>query len=180
MATTHQQILEKVKKKYPLPSMDESWKQLRADDEFFETAMEAVSAGHSVAQFARLVGIPGNRVSSWLSTLTDPVKVQAYEDARRARAQYMADKILDICDQVESGLITPQMARIIVDNMRWMAERLDPQIWGKKLEIKAEVKSTTEMHLEAVREMSRRIKSGDDRPVIEGEIAQTMDMGLLE
>ena len=81
----------------------------------------------------------------------------------------MADRILDLLDQVEMGLIEATQARLIVDNLKWMAARLDPHIWGDRLEVQANVKTTTEMHLEAVRELAKRIKSGDERPVIEGE-----------
>lgn len=177
---TTQEILEKVKKKYPLPSLNDEWKTLRQDKDFFGAIMEAVASGQSVSSFARQLGLSPTRMSSWLSTLNDEVMVQRYAEARLSRASIMADRILDICDQVESGLISPQMARVIVDNLKWIASRLDPAIWGDKLQIRAEVKTTTEMHLDAVREMSKRIKAGDDRPVIEGEVYNPTDLGLLE
>jgi len=177
---TTQEILAKVKKKYPLPSLNDEWKALRQDEDFFDAIMEAVASGQSVSSFARQLGLSPTRMSSWLSTLSDDVKIVKYQDARLSRANIMADRILDICDQVETGLISPQMARVIVDNLKWIAARLDPAIWGDKLQVRAEIKSTTEMHLEAVREMSKRIKLGDDRPVIEGEVYNATDMGLLE
>jgi DNA-binding transcriptional ArsR family regulator len=166
-------VLDKVKEKYPLPSVNDAWKILRADDEFFESIMEAVASGQSVSTFARALGLSATRMSSWLSTLKDEAKVVRYEEARRCRAAMMADRILDVCDQVETGLISPQMARIIVDNLKWIAARLDPNIWGDKIQIKGEIKTTTEMHLEAVRELSKRVKNRDDRTVIEGELDPT-------
>jgi hypothetical protein len=167
---TTKDVLAKVREQYPLPSSDQNWKELRADPEFFEAAMESVIAGHSVSTFARSLGLSPTRVNAWLATLKDENMKAVYEEARHARANHMADRILDICDQVEMGILAPPAARVIVDNLKWMAARLDPHIWGDKLHVKAEVKSTTEMHLEAVRELAKRVQAQDDRPVIEGEV----------
>lgn len=167
---TTSDILAKVKEKYPLPTADEGWKTLKEDPQFFEAVLESVAAGHSVSTFAKNLGLSPTRVNAWLATLRDEDKKHRYNEARHARANHMADRILEVCEQVEMGILAPPAGRMIADNLKWMAARLDPHIWGDKLQVKAEVKTTAEMHLEAVRELSKRVKARDERPVIEGEV----------
>ena len=108
-------------------------------------------------------------IGEFSETMLNDEQVKEYENARVIRASAMADRILDICDQVESGLLDAQQGKLIADNMKWIAARLDPHLWGDRIQIKAEVKTSAEQHLDAVRQLSEMIKKGKEGVVIEGE-----------
>jgi len=163
------EILAEVKSRYPLPGKDLYWKEIRQDPIFFEAVIDAVMGGQSVSTFARSFGLKPTRVCAWLATGLNDEQVKEYENARVIRASAMADRILDICDQVESGLLDAQQGKLIADNMKWIAARLDPHLWGDRIQIKAEVKTSAEQHLDAVRQLSEMIKKGKEGVVIEGE-----------
>lgn len=171
MALTASEVLKQVQAKYPLPEKDGIWKTVKKDPDFFEAVIESVSAGQSVSTFARTFGLAPTRVCAWLATGLDETQKATYDSAREIRAASMADRILEICDQVETGLLSPQQAKLIVDNLKWIAARLDPHIWGDRIQVKAEVKTTAEMHLDAVRQLSQMVKKREEGVVIEGEHA---------
>ena len=89
-----------------------------------------------------------------------------------------ADRILTYMDEVKNGTLPPTQAKYLTDSVMWLASRLDPAQWGSKIHVKAELKSTVEMHLEAVRELATRVKAGDRTPVIEGEVAPVLEREL--
>jgi hypothetical protein len=166
---TARQVLEEVKAKYPMPGSQSNWKALKEDPGFFDILLEAIASGHSIIDFARAVDLPEGRITSWLARLGDAQQDQ-YASARQARATIMAERILVEMENVRLGLVPPSQGKFICDNLMWLAARLDPQQWGNKIHVQAEVKTTTEMHLEAVRELAERVRGGDTRPVIEGEV----------
>jgi hypothetical protein len=89
-----------------------------------------------------------------------------------------ADQLLGIIEKVENGELMVPAARMMADNLKWMAERMDPELWGNKLQVRADIRTSAEMHLEALRELAERMKAGDDRPVIEGQVEPKMQISL--
>lgn len=176
-ARTVQDVVNQMKEKYPLPIQNYNWKQLKDDPDFFDTIMEAVASGYSVSYFAQSVGLNGHKLATFLKRLEGDRK-QQYEEARAARAMYNADQILEVIRKVEDGELLVPAARMIADNLKWMAERLDPELWGNKLQVRADIKTSPEMHLEALRELAERMKAGDQRPVIEGEVEPRMMLNV--
>lgn len=170
---TTRDIVERLKLQYPLPSTGGNWTQLREDEQFFETLLEAIAAGHSVSSFCDSVGLPGAKVTAWLSRLSGE-RQELYEAARAERAAYMAEQILKVTQQVEDGILLVPQARLITDNLKWMAERMDPTLWGNRIQVKADIKSTTEMHLEAVKALALMVRNKQDGTVIEGEVEPTL------
>ena len=154
--------LAKFKAENPLPQTGASrkeWKAMRQSPEFWENLLDSVASGHSLMQFARDNGVKPSLMTAWLHRFDEESKeAQEYASARRARAEYMADRIIETTDLVASGDMGPGQGRVVIDSLRWMAARLDPHIWGDKLNIKAEVTHTTQLHLEAVRQMAENVK----------------------
>jgi hypothetical protein len=172
-AVTAKEVLERIKDRFPMPSTHgTAWSQLKDEPEFFDAVIEAIAGGMSIQYFAQAIGLSPGKVSMWLNR-QEGERQKRYDEARKARAAGFADRILRILDEVEAGTLTPPAARVMADNMRWMAERYDPDLWGNKIQARLEVVTTVEMHLAAVEELARRIKRGDERPVIEGEVLPT-------
>jgi polyhydroxyalkanoate synthesis regulator phasin len=163
-------ILEQIRAKFPMPSSEAAaWGKLKQDPEFFDAIIEAVSGGMSVQYFAESVGLSPGKVNIWMNR-QEGGKAKAYDEARQSRAAMFADRILDITDEVKAGTLTPPQGKVIVDNLRWLAETHDRDRWGAKIQARVELTSTVEMHLLAVEELAKRVKVRDTRPVIEGEV----------
>lgn len=179
--------LEQYKAENPLPEPGggkATWKELRKRPQFWDDLLDAIAGGDSVMNFARGHNIKPSLLTAWIHRFPDSSEqAQQYAGARRARAEYMADRIITTCDQVQVGDITPPQGRVIIDALRWMAARLDPHIWGEKLNIKAEITQTTELHLIAIREMAEKVKGGgqvpesdDDAEPIDGEFVDPEEL----
>ena len=59
-----------------------------------------------------------------------------YARAREARAEVLADEIVEIADTAEDA----QLARLRVDARKWAASKLDPKRYGERLDIDATVR----------------------------------------
>ena len=163
-------VLEQIKAKYPMPSSEAAaWIKLKEDPEFFDAIIEAVSGGMSVQYFAESVGLSPGKVNIWMNR-QEGQRAKEYDEARQSRAAMFADRILGITEEVKAGDLTPPQGKVIVDNLRWLAETHDRDRWGAKLQARVELTTTVEMHLLAVAELAKRVKARDTRPVIEGEV----------
>ena len=163
-------ILDQIRAKFPMPSSEAAaWAKLKEDPEFFDAIIEAVSGGMSVQYFAESVGLSPGKVNIWMNR-QEGERAREYDEARQSRAAMFADRILGITDEVKAGDLTPPQGKVIVDNLRWLAETHDRDRWGAKIQARVELTTTVEMHLLAVEELAKRVKARDTRPVIEGEV----------
>lgn len=76
-----------------------------------------------------------------------------YEEAKRAKAQTLADRVDTVSDQVEAGHMDPASARVISDNSKWLAARLDPGTFGDKIQADIRVTDLGAQHLAALKQM---------------------------
>jgi hypothetical protein len=163
-------VLNQIRDKYPMPTSESAaWAKLKEDPEFYDAIIEAVSGGMSIQYFAESVGLSPGKVSIWMNR-QEGARAKEYSEARQSRAAMFADRILDITDEVKAGALTPPQGKVIVDNLKWLAEAHDRDRWGSKIQARVELTTTVEMHLLAVEELAKRVKVGDTRPVIEGEV----------
>jgi polyhydroxyalkanoate synthesis regulator phasin len=163
-------VLNQIRDKYPMPTSEAvAWARLKEDPEFFDAIIEAVGGGMSVQYFAESVGLSPGKVSIWMNR-QEGARAKEYDEARQSRAAMFADRILVITEEVKSGELTPPQGKVIVDNLKWLAETHDRERWGAKIQARVELTTTVEMHLLAVEELAKRVKAGDPRPVIEGEV----------
>jgi hypothetical protein len=78
--------------------------------------------------------------------------LEGYPEARKAQAEYHANKVATTAEAVEAGRIDPASARVSSESRKWLASRLDPQSWGDRQAIDLQVTDTTALHLEALRQ----------------------------
>lgn len=172
-------VLNQIRDKYPMPiSASAAWGKLKNDPEFFDAIIEAVSGGMSVQYFAESVGLSPGKVNIWMNR-QEGQRAKDYDEARQSRAAMFAERILGITEEVKEGTLTPPQGKVIVDNLRWLAETHDRDRWGAKLQARVELTTTVEMHLLAVEELAKRVRAGDTRPVIEGEVMAQEDEPML-
>lgn len=166
-----QKALAQAKLKNPLGTGFDL-KVFKHDEEAVEMLLDRISAGYSLRQFCLEVGLDKAAQSSigrWLTSLkAEDEWGQEYELARRARATHFAERMLEIIEKVEEGVMTPQQGSMCVKSLQWLAERLDPEEWSGRVKIDQTVKlDATKAHLEAVRELAGMVKSGQRGSVID-------------
>jgi len=91
-----------------------------------------------------------------------------YARAIQSRAIHHAEEISLTIQQVKSGELPPDVARVAIDGMKWVASRLLPKVYGDKQIVEANVTHTHQLHLDALRALSNR-RSGNDLGYIEGQ-----------
>jgi hypothetical protein len=114
-----------------------------------------VAEGNSIRQIAEIV-----KDKLGISTLTHYYVFRVlkdygpdYEAAKKAKAQLLADQIGTVSDQVQNGELDPASARVISDNSKWLASRLDPAQFGDKIQADIHVTDLGAQHLAALKQM---------------------------
>lgn len=86
--------------------------------------------------------MPAQRtVLEWLSQ-NDDFRGK-YAHAREAQADTMDDRILEVADNVESGKLAPDAARVVLGALQWRAAKLKPKKYGERIDIE---QNTTVAH----------------------------------
>lgn len=167
--------LQKVQDKFPLPNnngFDAS--NFMKDDEAWEALMDFISEGNSVRAFVGEIQLPlsaTTKLNRYLAKINrGHPRYEAYMEAKTARAHQFADRMLNIIDQVEMGVMTSQQGQMAVKALQWLAERIAPEHFSGRINIDANVKhSTADMHLQAVRMMSTMVIENEEGNVYQGE-----------
>lgn len=91
-----------------------------------------IAMGSSLRKLARKPGMPALRtLMAWLDK--NPEFQQQYARAREVRADSRADRVDDIIDQVETGILDPQAARVMIDALKWQCGHEMPKRYGVKV-----------------------------------------------
>jgi hypothetical protein len=88
---------------------------------------------------------------------SDPEMNERYETVRNARALANAERIEQLAEKVELEQIDPNAAKVSIGARQWLAERMDPKRWGNKIQQDVKITDTTQLHLEAVRNLMRTV-----------------------
>jgi hypothetical protein len=87
----------------------------------------------------------------------DPELSERYEMVRNARALANAERIEQLAEKVEAEQMDPNAAKVAMSARQWLAERMDAKRWGNKIQQDIKVTDTTQLHLEAVRNLMRTV-----------------------
>lgn len=129
--------------------------ELMSKPAFMPELMEYVSTGGSLVEFSIANQIPYGRLHRYLNS--DPERKAQLDTARQARALWHVDRMENLANSVEQERIDPHAAKVASDIRRWVAARLDMQQWGDKMQQKIEITDTTQLHLEAVRNLMKTV-----------------------
>ncbi len=139
--------------------------------ELMEEICQRIAEGRSVKSICNDDDMPSfGFVWRWISE--DAVFEHRYARAIQQRALNHADEIAQLSQQVISGQVPPDAARVAIDAMKWTASRLLPKVYGDKQIVEANVTHTHQLHLDALRALSAR-RSGNDLGYID---AQAIDI----
>jgi hypothetical protein len=87
----------------------------------------------------------------------DPALNEKYELIRNARALANAERIEQLAEKVEMEQIDPNAAKVSIGARQWLAERMDAKRWGNKIQQDIKLTDTTQLHLQAVRDLMRTV-----------------------
>ena len=137
-------------------------RELMNEESFWNEVFERIGRG-SLRGVARDHGIA-------YATLHDRIHAEdarkrRYLEALTSRAMHHAARIEELVEMVESGEIDPQPAKVAIDARKWIASRFHPQQFSARLAMEARVEQVDvgRMHLDALRELSRKpreVKTG--------------------
>ena len=92
---------------------------------------EWLSSGRSLRAYCRQIGTPDlSTITRWI--VRDDQFRNQYAQAREAAGHAQADEILELANEIRSGELEPQAAKIIMDALKWSAERMAPKSYGPK------------------------------------------------
>lgn len=132
-----------------------------------------ITEGRSLISIARDEDMPAHSaIWRWLSE--DEEFKENYARAIQARAINHAEEISETIQQVKRGELPPDVGRVTIDGMKWVASRLLPKVYGDKQIVEANVTHTHQLHLDALRALSAR-RSGNDVGYIEGQVIDITD-----
>jgi hypothetical protein len=127
----------------------ERWFEMSADPLALETEItDCVAQGESLHAWCKRKDMAYNTVNDWIAR--DATRKERYERARLARAEWHVADIEEMLTEVRTGDLDPARARVIAENKRWIASRMDPHLWGEKVQINAEV-NIGQRYLEAIK-----------------------------
>jgi len=136
----------------PLPkSLErrERWLAMSEDGpQLQQELVDCVSQGESLHAWCKRKDIPYTTVRRWIDSV--PARKSEYEQARIARAEWHVSDIEEMMTEVRQGSLDPASARVIAENKRWIASRMDPHLWGDKVQIDANV-NIHQQYLEAIK-----------------------------
>lgn len=111
-------------------------------EEICRRVIEYVSRGDSLRKACKHPGMPSEGiVRHW--TVEDPEFFTQYARAREARAEARADKIDELTDEVRSGKLDANAARVIIDAEKWQAGKENPKRFGDKLTLDGDLNVKT-------------------------------------
>jgi hypothetical protein len=127
-----------------------------------EWLLDAVATGWTQQRIADHVKqLTGEPISTYYICRTLQSFGADYDAAKKAQAQYHAERIADISDKVENGQLDPASARISSENRKWVAARLDPSQYGDRIQADIAVTDVTALHLAAMRDALKIVSTQD-------------------
>tara|TARA_B110000196_G_C21144704_1_gene665900 strand:- start:105 stop:572 length:468 start_codon:yes stop_codon:yes gene_type:complete len=141
-----------------------TWK-LFGDPEFWETAFKLMAAGESTTVICGTFNVTTNGFMNRIKS--DPDLFQRFEQARENRANWHAERIENIINDVDAGIIDAHAAKVSIDARKWLASRMDPNSWGDKTRVDLNVTDVTQLHLEAIRELGMPESYTEDSVIAE-------------
>lgn len=100
-----------------------------------EDICRRISLGESARQICRDETMPVlSTVMLWLTQADKVFFSDQYDKARQWQADYYADEIVDIADElcVDADSNSIQRAKLQIDSRKWKVSRMSPRRWGDK------------------------------------------------
>jgi hypothetical protein len=98
--------------------------------ETYEAIFEEIAEGKSLRSCLTKYKLAAGSFYTGLDTNTK--LSEQYARVRGLQAEASFEKILNLAEQVEKGLIEAQAARVAIDTYKWVAARLKPTVYAER------------------------------------------------
>lgn len=108
-------------------------------EEFKTAIIEGLSCGKSLLSLQREINLPSRpTIYNWLNEEHpdfDKLFLNNYTRAREESADYDHEYVLETAYKVETGMLEPDQARVIIDARKWSAGVKKPKKYGKQIDL---------------------------------------------
>ena len=133
--------------------------------DFWEQFFFRIGNGESLRGVSKDLGVPFQTV--WSAIMSDEKRRATYEDAKMSRAHFHASKIEEILEDVETGKIEPNVARVSIDARKWLAAKMYPKFFSDKVQLQHDVRvDVRKQHLEELRRMTSKPASSYSKAIV--------------
>lgn len=94
-----------------------------------EKVLDSIASGMSLRDVCAAYAVSMGTLHKWL---TAPERAERYARAREGRAAGHAARIELLAEQVETGEVPPDVARVSIDARKWLAARMDARTWAEQ------------------------------------------------
>ncbi len=101
--------------------------------EIVESVCVRLSEGEMVKAALESLGIARRTFFGWIRQ--HPEAAAQYRAARLARGEHCRDQLIELNEKLKQGKIDPQSARVLSDNLRWMAAKDAPELFSDRVEL---------------------------------------------
>ena len=95
--------------------------------------LASVADGQRYREILARVGVSYACMCAWRAE--DPERRRAWEDARKDSASAFIDRIVDLTNDSSAGLLDPARARVQLDSLKFIIEKLDPERYGQRTRV---------------------------------------------
>lgn len=115
---------------------------IEPSEEICIKVLELISDGKTLRQISAVDGMPTfGQLNSWIWRY--PEFGKAVVLARSANAHHHLDKVVDVLEKVEQGEMEPERANVLIGGNRWLAQHLNPDVYGDRKNVKGQVDLNT-------------------------------------
>ncbi len=129
-----------------------------------EAVCERFADGETIRQISADEDMPSwGAIQGWL--IRHKEFREAYTAARSIHADFEFERLRGIVDQVLSGDITPDVGRVVMNEINWILGRMKPRVYGDYKQIDATVQA--EVHVKRIRLVDEREMNDNQRRIAE-------------
>lgn len=142
------------------PKTRQTLKRIDAElplDEMLARVAEGATQKDLAALVSERLGQPVSQyyVSRWINA--DPDRAEAWKQAKQQAADRYADVVAETIEDVKTGKLDPNSAKVVSSNAQWLAARLSPSKWGDRLQVEQTTLDVTALHLEQLRQRLKTV-----------------------
>ena len=114
-----------------------------------------IAQGMTIGRLAEFIECSRPMLSFWINQTEE--RRTAVINARKLKAEKLAEEALDIADQVdESSNSGVNKARLQVDTRKWLAGKLDPEAYGDTSKTQVNI-NMGDLHLQALKHLKAEV-----------------------
>ena len=99
--------------------------------EIVDAVCAEISEGKTVTAALERLTIRPRTFFGWVRQHPDAAAL--YQAARLARGEYCRDQLVELNEKLKLGKIDPQSARVLADNLKWMAAKDAPALFSERV-----------------------------------------------